>query len=608
MRHESSAPNKSSEKFARKSERELFLDRMERMAPWGELLALVESHDPPAEEGESAAGLTILLRTYLVQQWFSLSDAAVEEALYESPVLRRFVGVDLSVAAAPDETAIRDFRQRLEEHDLGSKVMATANRDLDERGIRLTSGENPDAMILEAPPSIEESVGRRDSQKHEAWEGEQRYVAADAGIDAYSGAYSMDLATAASEARDRSSGWTKASGMDKADSLIPAAGVLSVAVISPDKQRRNAATSALAECQSGPIREFVSYPPNLDEVSRTLNRDFDVVIVDLDGDPEFALNLVKSICTNGIATVMVYSAQSDPKLLLRSMRAGAREYLTLPFDRNAVAEALARTSAFRLPILPPKKADGKLLVFLSAKGGSGVTTLACNFAVSLAEDSGQKTLLIDLNLPLGDAAISLGIRVEHSVVDALENFKRLDSSFLSSLLTAHRSGLSVLAAPSQLAPTHVSDAAINKLLDVARQEFDYVVVDAGSKLDLQSTHLFNESATIYLVTQVGIAELRNSNRLISRLSAAGGPKLEIVINRYDPRNLEIAEEHITKALTRASEWKIPNNYAAVRRMQNTATPLMQDDSEISRAIRKMTRAVSGQPAVREKKKGFSFFR
>jgi pilus assembly protein CpaE len=137
-----------------------------------------------------------------------------------------------------------------------------------------------------------------------------------------------------------------------------------------------------------------------------------------------------------------------------------------------------------------------------------------------------------------------------------------------------------------------------------------VVVDAGSRLDLQHTHLFDESATIYLVTQVGISELRNSNRLITKLSGEGCPKLEIVINRYDPRSLEIDEAQVAKALTRQAEWKIPNNYMAVRRMQNTAVSLMQEDSPISRAIREMTRSVSGQPAVpeKEKKKGFSFFR
>ena len=396
--------------------------------------------------------------------------------------------------------------------------------------------------------------------------------------------------------------------MDNVDSSLLSAGIQSVAVISPDNRRRNAVIAALEQCHSGPIREFTSYPPNLDDVPQMLTRDFDVVIVDLDNDLEYALSLVTKICTNGLATVIVFSEQADPDLLLRSMRAGAREFFTLPIDRNTMAEALGRTSALRSAVRPAPRTDGKLLVFLSAKGGSGVTTLACNLAVSLAQDSGLKTLLIDLNLPLGDAAINLGIRPEHSVVSALENYKRLDASFLSSLLEQHGSGLSVLAAPSELAPTHVSDDAIDMLLEVARQNFDCVVVDAGSRLDLQSTRLFDRSATIYLVTQIGVAELRNSNRLIARLTAAGGPKLEIVLNRYDPKNLEIAEEHITKALTRQADWKIPNNYAAVRRMQNTAVSLMQDDSEISQAIRQMTQSVTGQPAVARKKKGFRLFR
>jgi pilus assembly protein CpaE len=302
---------------------------------------------------------------------------------------------------------------------------------------------------------------------------------------------------------------------------------------------------------------------------------------------------------------MVYSAQVDSDLLLISMRAGAREFLVLPFDPGAMAEALARASALRSASRPAKRAEGRLLVFLSAKGGSGVTTLACNFAVSLAQESGKKTLLIDLNLPLGCAAINLGIKTEHSIVNVFQDFKRLDSSFLSSLLEEHASGLSVLAAPSELAPTQVSEDAIDTLLEVALQNFDYVVVDAGSKLNLQHTLLFDESATIYLVTQVGLAELRNSNRLISLLSTAGSPKLEIVINRYDPLNLEIAEEQVIGALTRPAEWKIPNDYAAVRRMQSTATSLMENDSEISRAIRQMTKAVCSQ-RFRKRHSGSSF--
>jgi pilus assembly protein CpaE len=385
------------------------------------------------------------------------------------------------------------------------------------------------------------------------------------------------------------------------------AGALSIAVISPDEQRRNDATIALGECQTGPIREFISYPPNLNDVSRMLGNNFDIIFVDLDSDPEYALELVENICTLGLATAIVYSAQADPDLLVRCMRAGAREYLMLPFDKEEIAEALVRASTLRSMVRPSKKTNGRLLVFLSAKGGSGATTLACNYAVSLAQESQQKTLLIDLNLPLGDVAINLGIKAQYSIVSAFQNTSRLDSHFLSGLLVQHSSGLFVLAAPSELAPTFVSADAIDKLLQVACQGFDYVVVDAGSRLDLQRKHLFDESATIYLITQAGIPELRNSHRLIAQLSSEGSPKLEIVINRYDPRSLEIDEEHITKALTRPAQWKIPNNYAAVRRMQNTATPFTEEDSPISRAIQQMTRSVCGQPLIPEKKKKFSFF-
>jgi pilus assembly protein CpaE len=390
------------------------------------------------------------------------------------------------------------------------------------------------------------------------------------------------------------------------DSLSPSA--LTVAVISPDEQRRSAATRALGECRSGPVQEFDSYPAGLDDVPRLFSKqNLDVVLIDLDSDPEYALDLVESICIRGLATAMVYSAQTDPDLLLRCMRAGAREFLTMPFEPGAMGEALVRISALRSTVLPTKKTEGKLLVFLSAKGGAGVTTLSCNFAVALAQESKQRTLLIDLNLPLGDAAINLGIRSEYSTVNALHNPSRLDANFLATLLVQHGSGLFVLAAPSEMSPTRVSTEAIDTLLQVARQSFDYVVVDAGARLDLQNTRLFDQSATVYLITQIGIPELRNSNRLISQLSTAGSPKLEVVINRYDPRNAEIDEEHVAKALTRPAQWKIPNNYAAVRRMQNTATAITEEDSPIARAIWEMTRSVCGTAAPAEKKKGFRFF-
>jgi pilus assembly protein CpaE len=192
-------------------------------------------------------------------------------------------------------------------------------------------------------------------------------------------------------------------------------------------------------------------------------------------------------------------------------------------------------------------------------------------------------------------------------VDALQNSDRLDAGLLFTMIVRHSTGLSVLAAPSAVTPCQASDEAIDKLLTVARQQFDYVVVDAGSRLDLEKTALFRESATLYLVTQAGIPELRNANRLISQFCRRGGPNLEVVINRHDPNAPGFPEEYVTKALTRPADWKIPNNYAAVCRMQNTATPLALEDSSISRAIHQMARHVCGKPEPEEKKRKFGLF-
>jgi len=384
------------------------------------------------------------------------------------------------------------------------------------------------------------------------------------------------------------------------------ANVLTIALIGPDQQRRGAVAIALAGLQAGVTREFSVYP-DLDEIPRLMGDGYDVMIVDLDSNPEYALDLVETICSQGTPTVMVYSARADSELLVRCMRAGAREFLTQPFAPGTIAEALVRASVRRPTAKPVKKTVGKAFVFLGSKGGTGVTTLACNFAVSLAQESRQSTLLIDLHWPLGDAALDLGITAQYSTVDALRNGGRLDSNFLSKLLTKHSSGLSVLAAPGKFTQVQSTDDDIDKLLAVARQDFDYVVIDAGTRLDLGETTLFTQATTIYLVTQVSIPELRNSNRLVSEFFAKSGTKLEIVLNRFTPRSLGVDEDHITKALTRPATWRIPNDYATAKRTQNTATSLSLEDLPISRVIRQMARTACGLPPNPEKKKRFGIF-
>lgn len=382
---------------------------------------------------------------------------------------------------------------------------------------------------------------------------------------------------------------------------------LSVALIGPHDQRRRIVASALAGVNVTQVREFTAYPSKLSDVPRLLEQGYDVVIIDLDSDQQYALELVEAMAGDNAVTVMVYSMQTDPNVLMNCMRAGAREFLSQPLTVGVLNDAINRATLRRPATKISNKQGGKVLVFLGGKGGTGVTTVASNFAVSLAQECAQSTLLIDLDLPLGDAALNLGISPQFSTVDALQNYSRLDSNFLSKLLTKHSSGLFVMAAPGKFPQMEINNEAVEKLIAIARMGFDYVVIDAGSRFDLSGTKLVEQADTVYLVMQAGIPELRNSHRVISEYFKSGGSNLEIVLNRFIPKAGGVDEEHIAKALTRPVQWKIPSDYVAVRRMQNEASPLALEDSMIARAIQEMARAACGMPAKAEKKKGFSLF-
>jgi len=196
------ASQSSYEKYGRKSRRELFLDEMERVVPWAKLEALVEAHYPKAGKGRRPVGLAVMLRTYFVQQWFNLSDPGVEEALYESPALRRFVGVDLGSAPAPDETTILRFRHLLEQHNIGPEILETVNQHLASKGIRITTGTIVDATIIQAPSSTKNQSGKRDPEMHQTRKGNQWFfgLKAHIGVDSREGVVHSVATTAASVA------------------------------------------------------------------------------------------------------------------------------------------------------------------------------------------------------------------------------------------------------------------------------------------------------------------------------------------------------------------------------------------------------------------------
>jgi len=281
--------------------------------------------------------------------------------------------------------------------------------------------------------------------------------------------------------------------------------------------------------------------------------------------------------------------------------------LTFPLAPGVIPDAMTRAAGRRQSARPVHKALGKLLTFVGSKGGSGTTTVACNFAVSLAKESGQSTILIDLDLPLGDSAIHLGVSSEHSTMNALQNFNRLDWTLFSKLLTEHESGLMVLAAPGQYSNTEVTDEAVQKLLAVARNHFDYVVVDAGSRPDQKTSTIFKYASTIFLVTQIDVTELRNANRIIARFFVECGSRLQIVVNRFTAATSGIKESDISTALTKSADWKIPNEPVTVQRMKINAEPMSAEKSPLVRVIHSMAKNECGATSEPKKKRWFELF-
>ena len=188
------------QRYSKRTRREQFLEEMNAVMPWGELLTLVAPHYSKGEMGRKPVGLEIMLRVYFLQQWFALSDPAVEDALYESPVLGRFAGIDLGCAPGPDETTILNFRHLLEEHDLGGQMLDAVNLYLASRGIRITTGTIVDATIIHAPSSTKNEKKERDPEMHQTRKGNQWYFGAKAhiGVDSREGVVHSVCTSAAS--------------------------------------------------------------------------------------------------------------------------------------------------------------------------------------------------------------------------------------------------------------------------------------------------------------------------------------------------------------------------------------------------------------------------
>ena len=159
----------------KKTKREKFLEEMDKVIPWDELLEEIRNYYPKAGNGRQPMPLKRMLKIYFMQQWYKLSDPAMEDALYDSESIRRFAEIDMETDVIPDETTILHFRHLLEKHELTRKIFAKTNQYLSDKGLLLREGTIVDATIINAPSSTKNRENTRDKEMHSTKKGNQWY-------------------------------------------------------------------------------------------------------------------------------------------------------------------------------------------------------------------------------------------------------------------------------------------------------------------------------------------------------------------------------------------------------------------------------------------------
>lgn len=345
------------------------------------------------------------------------------------------------------------------------------------------------------------------------------------------------------------------------------------------------------------------FPDITDSQLQVIRReDPDVVFLDLESNPQIGLRFARFLVDAGMGKVLVGSAPPDsPEFLMEAMRAGISEFVPKPLDVDDVEQALEqvwRKTGRKGAGSAGEGSSGEILVFFSAKGGTGCTTLCANTGVELHRVTRKRTLLLDLDLELGETALQMGVEPKFSVVDLVRNFHRVDSDLLASYIEHHDSGVDILSAPYQPADFEaVSGELVRKILGFLSRQYEYVVVDAPKHLGPATLEALKAAHHVLVVTTPDLPSLRNLTRCLPLLQEVGEPRgsewLRVLVNRHESRGL-ISMDQIEETLGRPVFATIRNDYQTVMEAINTGTPAVTlGSSEFAEDIRALAGRIAG---------------
>jgi pilus assembly protein CpaE len=260
------------------------------------------------------------------------------------------------------------------------------------------------------------------------------------------------------------------------------------------------------------------------------------------------------------------------------MRAGVTDYLPKPVSPEDLRAATARVAQkLRKADSEKLRQPGKILSFFSPKGGGGSTTLATNLAILIHRTTRGKTLLLDLDLELGESALVLGIQPRFNLVDFIENFRRMDAGLLATYIDHHPSGVDLLAAPSQPEKAEsVTADQIRRVMAFLRQHYDYIVVDTPRSFSPPTMAIFEQADLVFIVTVADLPSLRNIQRglpLVKKALAKGEEQVRLILNRFDPKDT-ISAQDVERSLGLKVFSKISNDYESVMSSVNARRPIV----------------------------------
>jgi pilus assembly protein CpaE len=342
--------------------------------------------------------------------------------------------------------------------------------------------------------------------------------------------------------------------------------VLRLALVDPNDSTRERLKSLLLSMETVWLEADCSrYEFFSDVIAQTIP---DVGVIALDSDPELSVSLIERLTREYPSCVLlVVSSSTDGQLILRSIRAGAREFLTLPIEKNELDAALLRVSVQKFGANEGKKAGCEVIAIAGATGGVGCTSIASNIGCILASESGRSVALLDLDLALGDADVFLNVIPDYTVADVVQNVSGIDIQLLKKSLTKHASGLYLLPRPVELRETlSITEDSIHRVIGLLKASFTHLVIDLSKTYSAVDIAAMQLASRIVLVTQ----------RLLMSFEEIDGisDKIEIVVNRAGLDSGQISLKKAKETLGREIFALLPNDYRTMVSIRNNGVPLL----------------------------------